>query len=164
METGRVERGGADKPSHTVTNADNYHALEMLTYTHRHAIDTIYIDPLYNTGAKDWKYNNYVEGTTTIDTASGWPSWSAGWSSPRSSIDAAGATRQGTFARAVEYRYFRFGSSRPGALVLGEEWNAVKTKNKADGHWGRLIRGGVGESVPQRPNRRWAHSYRWVAR
>lgn len=62
VETGRVECGG-DKPFHTVINAENYHALEMLTYTHRHSIDAIYIDPPYNTGAKDWKYNNnYVEG------------------------------------------------------------------------------------------------------
>ncbi|MBM7500656.1 adenine-specific DNA-methyltransferase [Brachybacterium muris] len=62
VETGRVERGG-DKPFHTVINAENYHALEMLTYTHGHSIDAIYIDPPYNTGARDWKYNNnYVEG------------------------------------------------------------------------------------------------------
>jgi adenine-specific DNA-methyltransferase len=61
VETGRVHRGGA-KPFHTVINAENFHALELLTYTHRHAIDAIYIDPPYNTGAKDWKYNNnYVE-------------------------------------------------------------------------------------------------------
>ncbi|MFS0910019.1 site-specific DNA-methyltransferase [Micrococcus luteus] len=60
-ETGRVEQGG-DKPFHTVINAENFHALEMLTYTHRHTVDCIYIDPPYNTGAKDWKYNNdYVE-------------------------------------------------------------------------------------------------------
>lgn len=57
VETGRVERGG-DKPFHTVINAENYHALEMLTYTHRGKVDAIYIDPPYNTGAKDWKYNN----------------------------------------------------------------------------------------------------------
>lgn len=62
VETGRIERGG-DKPFHTVINAENYHALEMLTYTHRGKIDAIYIDPPYNTGARDWKYNNdYVEG------------------------------------------------------------------------------------------------------
>lgn len=62
VETGRVERGG-DKPFHTVINAENFHALEMLTYTHRGKVDAIYIDPPYNTGAKDWKYNNnYVEG------------------------------------------------------------------------------------------------------
>jgi adenine-specific DNA-methyltransferase len=61
VETGRVQRGG-DKPFHAVINAENFHALELLTYTHRHAIDAIYIDPPYNTGAKDWKYNNdYVE-------------------------------------------------------------------------------------------------------
>lgn len=57
VETGRVERGD-DKPFHTVINAENFHALELLTYTHRHSIDAIYIDPPYNTGARDWKYNN----------------------------------------------------------------------------------------------------------
>lgn len=62
ISTGKVERGG-DKPFHTVINAENYHALEMLLFTHRDKVDTIYIDPPYNTGAKDWKYNNdYVEG------------------------------------------------------------------------------------------------------
>lgn len=63
VETGRVERGEADDPFHTVINAENYHALRTLTYTHRGKIDCIYIDPPYNSGAKDWKYNNnYVEG------------------------------------------------------------------------------------------------------
>lgn len=63
VETGRVERGEADDPFHTVINAENYHALRTLTYTHRGKIDCIYIDPPYNTGDKSWKYNNnYVEG------------------------------------------------------------------------------------------------------
>ena len=62
VSTGKVSRGG-DKPSHTVINGENYHVLKALTYTHRGRIDAIYIDPPYNTGAKDWKYNNdYVEG------------------------------------------------------------------------------------------------------
>lgn len=62
VSTGRVERGG-DKPFHTVINAENYHALQMLLFTHRGKVDCVYIDPPYNTGAKDWKYNNdYVEG------------------------------------------------------------------------------------------------------
>jgi adenine-specific DNA-methyltransferase len=62
ISTGKVARGG-DKPWHTVINAENYHALRALTWTHRGKIDAIYIDPPYNTGAKDWKYNNdYVEG------------------------------------------------------------------------------------------------------
>jgi adenine-specific DNA-methyltransferase len=62
VSTGNVERGG-DKPFHTVINAENYHALQALLFTHRGKVDCIYIDPPYNTGAKDWKYNNdYVEG------------------------------------------------------------------------------------------------------
>ena len=61
VSTGKVERGG-DRPCHTVINGENYHALKALTYTHRGKVDAIYIDPPYNTGAKDWKYNNdYVE-------------------------------------------------------------------------------------------------------
>lgn len=62
ISTGKVERGG-DKPYHTVINGENFHVLEALTYTHRGKVDAIYIDPPYNTGARDWKYNNdYVEG------------------------------------------------------------------------------------------------------
>lgn len=61
VSTGKVERGG-DRPFHTVINGENYHVLKGLTYTHRGKVDAIYIDPPYNTGAKDWKYNNdYVE-------------------------------------------------------------------------------------------------------
>lgn len=60
--TGRIERGG-DRPFHVVISAENYHALQTLQYTHRGRVDCIYIDPPYNTGAKDWKYNNdYVDG------------------------------------------------------------------------------------------------------
>lgn len=63
ISTGKVERGSAAKPFHTVINGENYHVLKALTYTHRGKIDAIYIDPPYNSGAKDWKYNNdYVEG------------------------------------------------------------------------------------------------------
>lgn len=62
VSTGKVERGG-DKPYHAVINAENFHALQTLLFTHRGKVDCIYIDPPYNTGAKDWKYNNdYVEG------------------------------------------------------------------------------------------------------
>jgi adenine-specific DNA-methyltransferase len=61
ISTSNVSRGG-DKPWHTVINGENYHVLKALTWTHRGKIDAIYIDPPYNTGAKDWKYNNdYVE-------------------------------------------------------------------------------------------------------
>lgn len=49
---------------HTLIEADNYHALQMLVYLYSGKVDCIYIDPPYNTGAKDWKYNNdYVDGS-----------------------------------------------------------------------------------------------------
>jgi len=54
---GTVERGG-DKPFHTVINGENFHVLEQLTFTHEKSVDVIYIDPPYNSGARDWKYNN----------------------------------------------------------------------------------------------------------
>ena len=51
-----------NKPTNLIIEGDNYHALSMLNYTHKEKIDVIYIDPPYNTGAKDWKYNNdYVD-------------------------------------------------------------------------------------------------------
>lgn len=60
-ETGRVERGG-DKPYQVVINGENYHALETLAFAYAGKVDCIYIDPPYNTGARDWKYNNdYVD-------------------------------------------------------------------------------------------------------
>ena len=50
------------KPYHTLINADNFHALQLLEYTHAGKVDMIYIDPPYNTGARDWKYNNdYID-------------------------------------------------------------------------------------------------------
>lgn len=48
---------------HTLIEADNYHALQLLEYLYAGKVDCIYIDPPYNTGARDWKYNNdYVDG------------------------------------------------------------------------------------------------------
>jgi adenine-specific DNA-methyltransferase len=62
VSTGTIARGG-EKPFHTVINAENFHALQTLLFTHRGKVDCIYIDPPYNSGARDWKYNNdYVEG------------------------------------------------------------------------------------------------------
>lgn len=53
----RIERGDA-KPYHAVLNAENFHAVETLIYPLENKVDCIYIDPPYNTGARDWKYNN----------------------------------------------------------------------------------------------------------
>lgn len=49
---------------HTLIEADNYHALQLLEYLYAGKVDCIYIDLPYNTGAKDWKYNNdYVDSS-----------------------------------------------------------------------------------------------------
>jgi len=56
-----------NEPTHILIEGDNYHALSVLNYTHKGKIDLIYIDPPYNTGAKDWKYNNdYVDKQDTF--------------------------------------------------------------------------------------------------
>lgn len=53
---------GGDKPAHVVIKGENYHVLEALQFTHAGKIDCIYIDPPYNSGARDWKYgNDYVD-------------------------------------------------------------------------------------------------------
>jgi adenine-specific DNA-methyltransferase len=58
----RVQNGDADTPWHILIEADNYHALQLLEYCYAGQVDCIYIDPPYNTGARDWKYNNdYVD-------------------------------------------------------------------------------------------------------
>lgn len=51
-----------DKDFNLLIEGDNYHSLATLNFTHTKSIDVIYIDPPYNTGSKDWKYNNdYVD-------------------------------------------------------------------------------------------------------
>ena len=48
---------------HTLIEAENFHALQLLAYLYPQQVDCIYIDPPYNSGATDWKYNNnYVDG------------------------------------------------------------------------------------------------------
>ena len=51
-----------DSPNHILIEGDNLEALTALTYTHEGKIDVIYIDPPYNTGNKDFVYNDkYVD-------------------------------------------------------------------------------------------------------
>lgn len=49
---------GEDNPNHILIEGDNLHALTALTFTHEGKIDVIYIDPPYNTGNNDFKYND----------------------------------------------------------------------------------------------------------
>ncbi|MBI4226217.1 site-specific DNA-methyltransferase [Candidatus Roizmanbacteria bacterium] len=50
------------KPVNLLIEGDNYHSLAVLNFTHKEMVDVIYIDPPYNTGNKDFKYNDrYVD-------------------------------------------------------------------------------------------------------
>jgi adenine-specific DNA-methyltransferase len=52
----------SDRPYHAVINGENFHVLQLLAAFGEGSVDCIYIDPPYNTGARDWKYNNrYVD-------------------------------------------------------------------------------------------------------
>lgn len=49
-------------PNHILIEGDNFEALTALSYTHEGKVDVIYIDPPYNTGNKDFSYNDdYVD-------------------------------------------------------------------------------------------------------
>ena len=53
-----------DRPYHAVINGENLHALQLLLYLYEGQVDCIYIDPTFNSGAADWKYNNrFVDAT-----------------------------------------------------------------------------------------------------
>ena len=47
-----------DKPVNLLIEGDNYHSLAVLNFTHQNKIDVIYIDPPYNTGNKDFIFND----------------------------------------------------------------------------------------------------------
>jgi len=55
---GKEIKTDASKPTNILIEGDNYHALSVLNYTHQGKIDVIYIDPPYNTGKNDFKYND----------------------------------------------------------------------------------------------------------
>lgn len=65
---GSVVRGeDFGRHHHLVVSSENYRALQLLLYLYERQVDCIYIDPPYNTGAKDWKYNNNY-----VDANDGW--------------------------------------------------------------------------------------------
>lgn len=47
-----------NSPVNLLIEGDNYHSLSVLNYTHEKSVDVIYIDPPYNTGAKDFIFND----------------------------------------------------------------------------------------------------------
>ena len=61
-DTKKEIQGNTEKPINTLIEGDNYHALSVLNYTHKGKVDVIYIDPPYNTGNKDFVYNDrYID-------------------------------------------------------------------------------------------------------
>ena len=53
-----LTNGCKDAPNHILIEGDNLEALTTLSYTHEGKVDVIYIDPPYNTGNKDFVYND----------------------------------------------------------------------------------------------------------
>ena len=47
-----------DGEDNLLLQGDNFHSLSVLNFTHKERIDVIYIDPPYNTGNKDFMYND----------------------------------------------------------------------------------------------------------
>ena len=64
-----------DAPNHILIEGDNLEALTALSYTHEGKIDVIYIDPPYNTGAQNWRYNNAFVDAEDGYKHSKWLSW-----------------------------------------------------------------------------------------
>ena len=56
--TKRLDAAPEGSPNHVLIEGDNLNALTALSYTHAGKIDVIYIDPPYNTGNKDFVYND----------------------------------------------------------------------------------------------------------
>jgi adenine-specific DNA-methyltransferase len=55
---------------HVLIEGDNHGVLQLLRWTSSARFDCIYIDPPYNTGARDWKYNNnYVDSNDTFKSS-----------------------------------------------------------------------------------------------
>lgn len=72
-----IPQGKADNdyPNHILIEGDNLHALTVLSYTHANSIDVIYIDPPYNTGNKDFIYNDKFVDTEDSYRHSKWLSF-----------------------------------------------------------------------------------------
>lgn len=57
-EKNKIIEKDLDKPNNLLIEGDNLHALQALQYTHKGRVDVIYIDPPYNTGNRDFVYND----------------------------------------------------------------------------------------------------------
>ena len=65
-ELAEMSVGSNDDSAHLLVEGDNYYSLSLLRFSHSNSIDFIYIDPPYNTGSSDFKYNDaFVEKDDT---------------------------------------------------------------------------------------------------
>lgn len=71
----RIISDAPDAPNHILIEGDNLEALSALSYTHEGKIDVIYIDPPYNTGNKDFVYNDAYVDTEDAYRHSKWLSF-----------------------------------------------------------------------------------------
>jgi adenine-specific DNA-methyltransferase len=61
-----VRNGPPAAPYHAVIEGENFHAIQSLLVAYERSFDLIYLDPPYNTGNRDWSYNNnYVDSNDT---------------------------------------------------------------------------------------------------
>ncbi|MBU0596415.1 site-specific DNA-methyltransferase [Candidatus Bipolaricaulota bacterium] len=67
-----IWRGDDSAQHHVVINGENFHAVQILGLTHEQSVDVLYLDPPYNTGARDWKYNNRIVGDDDSYSDSKW--------------------------------------------------------------------------------------------
>ena len=73
-ESKRIDHG-SENPNHILIEGDNLNALTALSYIHEGKIDVIYIDPPYNTGNKDFVYNDSFIGEDDAYRHSKWLSF-----------------------------------------------------------------------------------------
>lgn len=63
---GSTLNGPPDRPHHVVVKGENYHAIQALLMDYEGRVDVLYLDPPFNTGSRDWSYNNdYVDPNDT---------------------------------------------------------------------------------------------------
>jgi len=59
---GELRAGPEERPAHVVIEGENFHAIEAMLTVYEGQADVLYLDPPYNTGNRDWSYNNdYVD-------------------------------------------------------------------------------------------------------
>lgn len=74
-DTSKAISKAPGQPTNIIIEGDNYHSLSALNYTHAGKIDIIYIDPPYNTGNKDFIYNDRFVDTEDSFKHSKWLSF-----------------------------------------------------------------------------------------